>query len=154
MRQQTYLMDLQPENSFVRYMVERGYNTFLISWKSAYAIDGPSLTWEDYVQHGLVAAMSVVRGNQQPEGQTERSRFLYRRCAAVGRCAADDAGAGQDWLESMTLMTAMVRSFRSGRNQEPIDWNLIRRRRRRLAGAGRRDFRRGEIRSHLRQPAR
>lgn len=55
-----YILDLQRENSFVRYIVEQGHTVFLVSWKNA----GPAesgKTWDDYVQEGPLTALDVVR---------------------------------------------------------------------------------------------
>ena len=55
-----YILDLQRENSFVRYIIEQGHTVFLVSWKNA----GPSesgKTWDDYVQEGPLTALEVVR---------------------------------------------------------------------------------------------
>jgi polyhydroxyalkanoate synthase len=55
-----YILDLQPENSFVRYAVERGHTVFLISWRNVQA-DRGHLTWDDYLEQGPLAAFRVVR---------------------------------------------------------------------------------------------
>ncbi|HWI82071.1 class I poly(R)-hydroxyalkanoic acid synthase [Ramlibacter sp.] len=55
-----YILDLQPENSLVRYLVEQGHRTFLVSWRNA----DQSLaakTWDDYVGDGAIKAIEVVR---------------------------------------------------------------------------------------------
>jgi len=55
-----YILDLQPENSFVRYAVEQGLTVFMISWRNI----PPSLgrtTWDDYLQHGVIRAIEVAR---------------------------------------------------------------------------------------------
>jgi hypothetical protein len=44
-----YILDLQPENSVVRYAVEQGNTVFLVSWKNVQADQG-HLTWDDYIE--------------------------------------------------------------------------------------------------------
>jgi polyhydroxyalkanoate synthase len=55
-----YILDLQAENSFVRYIVEQGHTVFLVSWKNAGEEDA-SKTWDDYVERGPLTALEVVR---------------------------------------------------------------------------------------------
>jgi polyhydroxyalkanoate synthase len=55
-----YIMDLQPRNSMVRYLVEQGITVFMASWKNPDAsMEG--ITIEDYVELGPLAASEVVR---------------------------------------------------------------------------------------------
>lgn len=56
-----YILDLQPENSFVRYAVERGHTVFMISWRNMPAEMGKA-TWDDYLEHGVMKALSVAAG--------------------------------------------------------------------------------------------
>jgi polyhydroxyalkanoate synthase subunit PhaC len=55
-----YILDMQPKNSFVKYMVEQGFTLFVVSWKNPDAsMDGT--TFEDYMHKGPLAAAEVVR---------------------------------------------------------------------------------------------
>jgi polyhydroxyalkanoate synthase len=55
-----YIMDMQPKNSLVRYLVEQGFTVFMVSWKNPDAsMDGTSI--EDYMDLGPLAASDVVR---------------------------------------------------------------------------------------------
>ena len=55
-----YILDMQPKNSFVRYLVEQGFSVFMISWKNPDAAM-EELTFEDYMRDGLLAACDVAR---------------------------------------------------------------------------------------------
>src|SRR5262249_58032517 len=44
-----YLLDLGAVNSIVDFAVERGFQTFLISWRSAVP-ETQRLTWDDYLK--------------------------------------------------------------------------------------------------------
>jgi polyhydroxyalkanoate synthase len=55
-----YILDLQPENSFVRYAVAQGQTVFLVSWRNPQAELG-HLTWDDYLEKGPLAAIRVVQ---------------------------------------------------------------------------------------------
>jgi polyhydroxyalkanoate synthase len=55
-----YILDLQPENSFIRYAVAQGHRTFVVSWRNP----DESLaqkTWDDYIQDGAIKAMEVTQ---------------------------------------------------------------------------------------------
>ncbi|MEO8409963.1 MAG: class I poly(R)-hydroxyalkanoic acid synthase [Propionivibrio sp.] len=100
-----YLMDLQPENSFVGYVVEQGFTTFLISWRSATPAQG-HCTWEDYLEMGPIKALEVVReitGIDKPNvlGFCIGGPLL---CSALAVLKA----RGEDPAESLTLMTALL----------------------------------------------
>ncbi len=55
-----YILDLRPENSFVRYCVEQGVTTFMISWRNVSESLG-HLTWDDYMAMGVFEAIDAVR---------------------------------------------------------------------------------------------
>ena len=54
-----YILDLQPENSFVKHAVEQGHTVFLVSWRNATPEIG-HLTWDDYLQSGVMEAIDVA----------------------------------------------------------------------------------------------
>src|SRR5436190_11543806 len=55
-----YILDLRPENSFVRHAVAQGHTVFIVSWRNVPAALG-HLTWDDYLQQGVLAAVGVAR---------------------------------------------------------------------------------------------
>lgn len=54
-----YILDLQPEDSLVKYMVDKGYTVFMISWKNPGSEDR-NTTFEDYRKHGIMDALDAV----------------------------------------------------------------------------------------------
>ena len=54
-----YILDLQPENSFVRFACEQGLTVFLVSWRNPGA-DMDGTTWDDYLEQGAMKAIAVA----------------------------------------------------------------------------------------------
>ncbi|ACL59637.1 PHA/PHB synthase family protein [Methylobacterium nodulans] len=55
-----YILDMQPKNSMVRYLVSQGFTVFLISWRNPDAsMDGIGI--EDYIDLGPLEASEVIR---------------------------------------------------------------------------------------------
>ena len=55
-----YIMDLKPQNSLIRWIVDQGFTLFIVSWKN------PDQTYadvglEDYVQEGYLEAIDQVK---------------------------------------------------------------------------------------------
>jgi hypothetical protein len=55
-----YILDLQPENSVIRYTVEQGHRVFVVSWRNP-DDSLKSKTWDDYIEHGPIQAIEVVQ---------------------------------------------------------------------------------------------
>jgi polyhydroxyalkanoate synthase len=55
-----YILDMQPQNSLIKFMVEQGYTVFVVSWKNPDA-SMEETTFEDYLTLGLLAALDVVK---------------------------------------------------------------------------------------------
>jgi polyhydroxyalkanoate synthase len=54
-----YILDLQPENSFVRFACEQGQTVFLVSWRNPDKSLGQT-TWDDYLRLGAMKAIEVA----------------------------------------------------------------------------------------------
>ena len=55
-----YILDLNPEKSFIRWAVAQGLTVFIVSWKSADA-SMAEVTLDDYVMRGQIDAIDAVR---------------------------------------------------------------------------------------------
>ncbi len=100
-----YILDLQQENSMVKYYVEQGYNVFLISWKSADS-SIKTFRWEEYVNLGVIAALDTIRKISKQE---KVNTIGY----CVGGVILTTAALilkhrGINWINSMLHMTTML----------------------------------------------
>ena len=55
-----YILDLQPENSLIRYAVSQGHRTFVLSWRNPDA-SMSGKTWDDYIEHAAIRAIDLVQ---------------------------------------------------------------------------------------------
>ncbi len=100
-----YILDLQPDNSLVRYAVEQGHTVFLVSWCNPDASLGHA-TWDDYIENGAVKAISVV---QEISGQDQINALGF----CVGGTLLSTALAllfarGEKPVASLTLLTTLL----------------------------------------------
>ncbi|HEY6864669.1 MAG TPA: alpha/beta fold hydrolase, partial [Burkholderiales bacterium] len=55
-----YVLDLDARKSLVRYLVEHGFDTYIVSWKNPGEATGPA-SFDDYLTEGVDEAMRVAR---------------------------------------------------------------------------------------------
>lgn len=55
-----YILDLQPEKSLIKHLLEQGHNLFVISWRN-FDEDLAHLTWDDFVEDAVITALNVTR---------------------------------------------------------------------------------------------
>ncbi len=106
-----YILDLNPKKSFVKWAVDQGITTFIVSWKSAdeSLVD---VTWDDYVRAQLDAIDHI------------RARLKVKDVHAIGYCVAGTTLAATlailarrgeaDKVRSATFFTAQVDFEKAG----------------------------------------
>lgn len=106
-----YILDLQPANSFIRWMIEQGRTVFVVSWINP----GPELgakTFEDYIRQGCFEALDVVR---RATGEEEVDAIGY--CIGgtmLATALALMAKRGDRRIRSATFFTAQADFAESG----------------------------------------
>jgi polyhydroxyalkanoate synthase len=100
-----YIMDLQPDNSLIRYMIEQGNTVFLVSWRNPQEAQG-HLTWEDYLEHGPIAALHVAKEICKVK-QVNALGFCVGGTILTSALAVLKA-RGEDVVSSLTLLTTLL----------------------------------------------
>lgn len=100
-----YILDLQPENSYVRYAVEQGNTVFLVSWRNPKAGQG-HLGWDDYVEMGVLKAFQVAREICKVD-QVNALGFCVGGTIISSALAVMKARGGND-VASLTLLTTLL----------------------------------------------
>ena len=128
-----YILDLQPENSLVRYAVEQGNTVFLMSWRNA-DMSMQHITWDDYVEQGVIEAIKVT---QDISGQEKLNMFGF--CVGgtiVSTALAVLKARGQEPAASLTLLTTFLDFCDTGALEVFIDEPQVALREQSLANGG------------------
>jgi len=100
-----YILDLQPENSVIRYTVEQGHRVFVLSWRNP----DESLkdkTWDDYIEHAPIKAIEVVRSITKAE--TLNTLGFCVGGTILSTALAVLAARGEHPAHSVTLLTTLL----------------------------------------------
>src|SRR6476620_6447709 len=100
-----YILDLQPDNSFVGHAVSQGHTVILVSWHNAGPGQG-GLGWDDYLELGVMQAVDVALAISGAD-----------RVNTLGFCVGGTllasalsvmAARGDDKVASLTPLTTML----------------------------------------------
>jgi len=100
-----YILDLQPENSFIRYAVAQGHRTFVVSWRNPDE-SMRNTTWDNYVEDVAIQAIKVV---QEIGGSKQINALGF--CVGgtiLSNALAVLAARGEKPVASATLLTTLI----------------------------------------------
>jgi polyhydroxyalkanoate synthase len=100
-----YILDLQPENSVIRYTVEQGHRVFVVSWRNPDA-SLSAKTWDDYIADGPIKAIEVVQDITGAE-QINTLGFCVGG-TILSTALAVLAARGEHPAASVTLLTTLL----------------------------------------------
>ncbi|MDD5030846.1 MAG: class I poly(R)-hydroxyalkanoic acid synthase [Rhodoferax sp.] len=100
-----YILDLQPENSLVRYAVAQGHRTFIVSWRNPDASMAKA-TWDDFIEHAVIKAISVTQ--QVTGAKTINALGFCVGGTMLGTALAVLAARGEKPVASATFLTSML----------------------------------------------
>ena len=100
-----YILDLQPENSLIRYAVAQGHRTFVVSWRNPNE-ELRNTTWSNYVEDVAIQAIKVV---QEIGGVSQINALGF--CVGgtiLSSALAVLAARGEKPVASTTLLTTLI----------------------------------------------
>ncbi|SDZ43488.1 polyhydroxyalkanoate synthase [Variovorax sp. YR266] len=100
-----YILDLQPENSLIRYANDQGHRVFVVSWRNPdESMD--KATWDDYIENAAIKAIHTV---QEISGSKQINTLGF--CVGgtiLSTALAVLAARGEKPAASVTLLTTFL----------------------------------------------
>jgi polyhydroxyalkanoate synthase len=126
-----YILDLRPDNSMVRHLLQQGHPVFLMSWRNfdqAHA----GTTWDDLIESGIIKGLQVTReisGQQRPNcvGFCIGGTLLSTALAVL-------AARGDTEIASVSLLTTFLDYLDTGPIDIFVDEQLVAYRERTIGG--------------------
>lgn len=100
-----YILDLQPENSLIRYAVSQGHRTFVVSWRNPDESMAQK-TWDDYIEHAAIKAIEVVQ--EITGAKTLNALGFCVGGTILGTALSVLAAQGKKPVASATLLTSFL----------------------------------------------
>lgn len=117
-----YILDLQPADSLVKFLVDQGFTVFMISWVNPSPGSG-DLSFDDYVQRGALAAAGVVKEITGAEKVNAMGYCLGGTLLGVSAAIAETRK--ESVFNSLTFLAAMIDFSDIGPMGDVIDSALV-----------------------------
>ncbi len=117
-----YILDLQPENSLIRYAVSQGHRTFVVSWRNPDE-SMQNKTWDDYIEQAAIQAIHTV---QDITGAPKINALGF--CVGgtiLSTALAVLAARGEKPVASATFLTTLINFTDTGILDVFIDENFV-----------------------------
>ena len=117
-----YILDLQPENSLIRYAVSQGHRTFVVSWRNPDE-SMANKTWDDYIEQAAIKAIHTV---QDITGAPKLNALGF--CVGgtiLSSALAVLAARGDKPVASATFLTTLINFTDTGILDVFIDDNFV-----------------------------
>ncbi|MBP7190218.1 MAG: class I poly(R)-hydroxyalkanoic acid synthase [Rickettsiaceae bacterium] len=106
-----YILDLSPENSFVKWLVDNDFQVFLISWVNPKE-NLSHKNFEDYASEGIIAACEYIRSSLNVK---DISTIGYCIGGTLLACALSIMKTKKmDYINSATFLTTLLDFSNSG----------------------------------------
>ncbi len=128
-----YILDMQPKNSLIRYMVDQGHTVFVISWKNP-TTEHADKGFDDYMKEGPLAAVSAI---EAATGEDAINCVGYCLGGTLMGATLGYMAARQDArIRSITFFTAMLDFEQPGELEVFIDEEQLQALERRMDSQG------------------
>lgn len=128
-----YILDLRPDNSVVRFALEEGHHTFIISWRNP-SDSMAHTTWDDYVENGVICALQTIRDITGAKDINTLGFCVGGTILATAMAVL--AARKETLIHSATLLTCLVDFSNTGVLGLFIDENFVRMREQQFAQGG------------------
>ena len=128
-----YILDLQPANSLIRYCVEQGHRTFVVSWRNPdESMAGK--TWDDYIEDAVIKAIGVTQDITGAE--TINALGFCVGGTMLSNALAVLAARGEEPVNCATFLTTLIDFTDTGILDVFIDENFVKMREMQFAQGG------------------
>ncbi len=100
-----YILDLQPDNSLIRYAVEQGHRTFVVSWRNPDQSCAQK-TWDNYIEDAVIKAIAVTR--EITGAETINALGFCVGGTMLGTALGVLAARGEKPVNSATFLTTLL----------------------------------------------
>ena len=127
-----YIMDLQPENSLVKFAIDQGHTVFMVSWRNVKK-QHAKVTWDQYIAE-LIDALEEARRIIKTDDINVLAFCIGGTLVASALAVLERRG--KEFVESLTLLTTLLEFSEVGDIRVYIDENFVDRREKQLEKGG------------------